>query len=157
MYGYNKHCLKTMLSNSFIVMVIWIFLQQLSIEHVSIAEKIQTEQACLSGVPLEFRKTENATFILGGMFSMHFLNTRTSVWEYHTRALKWIESMTYAIEEINNKNDILPNITLGYRIFDSCGNVNTALKATMQLIHGDHTQKNKEVNKRDNMCACISS
>ncbi|KAG2462790.1 CASR protein, partial [Polypterus senegalus] len=44
--------------------------------------------------------------------------------------------MIFAIEEINKDPNLLPNITLGYRIYDNCMNVEVALRAAMTLIAG---------------------
>ncbi|XP_069832212.1 vomeronasal type-2 receptor 26-like [Dendropsophus ebraccatus] len=43
-----------------------------------------------------------------------------------------------AINDINNDPTILPNITLGYHIYDSCGNVNKVIKDVLQIMSG-HT------------------
>lgn len=60
--------------------------------------------------------------ILGGLFSLHLRghNENTcgkfeSMPGYHL-----LESMLYAIDMINNDNSILPNVTLGAQIYDSC-------------------------------------
>nr|XP_016854403.1 PREDICTED: extracellular calcium-sensing receptor [Anolis carolinensis] len=44
--------------------------------------------------------------------------------------------MVFAIEEINSASSLLPNITLGFRIFDSCQSVSRALWGTMQFLSG---------------------
>ncbi|XP_051778236.1 extracellular calcium-sensing receptor-like isoform X3 [Erpetoichthys calabaricus] len=44
--------------------------------------------------------------------------------------------MIFAIEEINKDPNLLPNITLGYRIYENCMNVEVALRAAMTLIAG---------------------
>ncbi|XP_039597048.1 extracellular calcium-sensing receptor-like [Polypterus senegalus] len=44
--------------------------------------------------------------------------------------------MIFAIEQINNRTDILPKVSLGYKIYDSCGAVSLAIKAAMALISG---------------------
>ncbi|XP_067325556.1 extracellular calcium-sensing receptor-like [Anolis sagrei] len=44
--------------------------------------------------------------------------------------------MVFAIEEINRASSLLPNITLGFRIFDSCQSVSRALWGTMQFLSG---------------------
>ncbi|XP_051778476.1 extracellular calcium-sensing receptor-like [Erpetoichthys calabaricus] len=44
--------------------------------------------------------------------------------------------LIFAIEEINRSQRLLPNITLGYRLFDNCMNVQVALRAASMLIAG---------------------
>ncbi|XP_062993158.1 extracellular calcium-sensing receptor-like [Elgaria multicarinata webbii] len=47
--------------------------------------------------------------------------------------------MVFAIEEINRDSSFLPNVTLGFRIFDTCETVSRALLLTMQFL-GGHQQ-----------------
>ncbi|XP_027017644.1 extracellular calcium-sensing receptor-like [Tachysurus fulvidraco] len=49
--------------------------------------------------------------------------------------------MVFAIEEINNRTDILPGVKLGYKIYDSCGSVEMAIRASLSLLngHGENT------------------
>ncbi|XP_026783265.3 extracellular calcium-sensing receptor-like [Pangasianodon hypophthalmus] len=44
--------------------------------------------------------------------------------------------MLFAIEEINNRTDILPGVKLGYKIYDSCGSVEMATRASLALVNG---------------------
>ncbi|XP_069053541.1 extracellular calcium-sensing receptor-like [Lepisosteus oculatus] len=45
--------------------------------------------------------------------------------------------MAFAIEEINRDRALLPNITLGYRLYDNCVNLAVALRAATALISGE--------------------
>ncbi|KAM4706552.1 vomeronasal type-2 receptor 26-like [Discoglossus pictus] len=45
-------------------------------------------------------------------------------------------SFLFAIEEINKDPNILPNVTLGYHIFDSCRHPKEAVKSVMQVLTG---------------------
>ncbi|XP_069053511.1 extracellular calcium-sensing receptor-like [Lepisosteus oculatus] len=45
--------------------------------------------------------------------------------------------MAFAIEEINRDPALLPNITLGYRLYDNCVNLAVALRVATALISGE--------------------
>uniref|UniRef100_H3A7R7 G-protein coupled receptors family 3 profile domain-containing protein n=1 Tax=Latimeria chalumnae TaxID=7897 RepID=H3A7R7_LATCH len=48
---------------------------------------------------------------------------------------QWIHSLVFTIEEINQSN-MLPNITLGFRIYDSCHLRSRATEGTLWLVTG---------------------
>lgn len=43
--------------------------------------------------------------------------------------------MIFAIDEIN-KSGLLPNISIGYKIFDSCGSTLASMRSAVGLING---------------------
>lgn len=45
--------------------------------------------------------------------------------------------MLFAIEEINNSTDILPGVSLGYKIYDACGSVAQGVKVALALTNGN--------------------
>ncbi|XP_066566528.1 extracellular calcium-sensing receptor-like [Amia ocellicauda] len=49
---------------------------------------------------------------------------------------QWAQTMVFAIEEINREPALLPNITLGYRLYDNCVNLAVAFRAATALISG---------------------
>ncbi|XP_066540567.1 extracellular calcium-sensing receptor [Hoplias malabaricus] len=52
---------------------------------------------------------------------------------FDLRAFRWTRSMIFAIDEINQDNGLLPNISLGYKILDSCASPTNALRAVLTL------------------------
>ena len=52
-----------------------------------------------------------------------------------SRELRFSRAMVFAIEEINNSTELLPGITLGYQIHDSCASVPIAVHAAFQLLN----------------------
>ncbi|KAK2847807.1 hypothetical protein Q7C36_009489 [Tachysurus vachellii] len=55
---------------------------------------------------------------------------------FDLRELRLAQTMTFAIDEINRNNSLLPNITVGFRIYDSCRSGLLSMKAAMALMNG---------------------
>ncbi|KAM8769762.1 extracellular calcium-sensing receptor-like [Acanthopagrus schlegelii] len=49
-------------------------------------------------------------------------------------------SMAFAINEINNKSDLLPNVTLGYSLYDNCGALVVGFSGALSLASGQEEQ-----------------
>ncbi|XP_018418664.1 PREDICTED: vomeronasal type-2 receptor 26-like [Nanorana parkeri] len=49
---------------------------------------------------------------------------------------RYVLDFHFAIEEVNNDPEILPNVTLGYLLYDSCSNENKAVKSVLQIVSG---------------------
>uniref|UniRef100_A0A3B4CPW1 G-protein coupled receptors family 3 profile domain-containing protein n=1 Tax=Pygocentrus nattereri TaxID=42514 RepID=A0A3B4CPW1_PYGNA len=90
--------------------------------------------------PLMPSLSMNGDFIIGGIFSIHLYTT--SIQNAYTRQpmsfreLRFARAMEFTIHEINNRKDLLPGITLGYQIHDSCAAVPMAVKAALQFTNG---------------------
>uniref|UniRef100_A0A4W4HDE3 G-protein coupled receptors family 3 profile domain-containing protein n=1 Tax=Electrophorus electricus TaxID=8005 RepID=A0A4W4HDE3_ELEEL len=52
------------------------------------------------------------------------------------RQLRFARAFAFTILEINNRTDVLPGITLGYWIHDSCSDVQMAIKIALQFENG---------------------
>uniref|UniRef100_A0A665TQF4 Extracellular calcium-sensing receptor-like n=1 Tax=Echeneis naucrates TaxID=173247 RepID=A0A665TQF4_ECHNA len=120
--------------------------------------------------------------ILGGLFSLHdtvaedshalfcskFKLLQPSSSRFNFRTFRWMQTMIFAVEEINKAGQLLPNITLGYHIYDSCSTPHQALKAAMELMGAgesyglrDGTQSKDSCNwtvpvSYFSSCACLS-
>ncbi|XP_059506815.1 extracellular calcium-sensing receptor-like [Stegostoma tigrinum] len=95
--------------------------------------------------------TLDSDIIIGGMFPLSLyvnvpdLHYRTkpnafSCTGFDFRAFRWLQTMIFTIEEINREPNILPSITLGYKVYDTCDMY--ALRAAMSLLSdvGDEVQ-----------------
>ncbi|KAL3991806.1 olfactory receptor [Sarotherodon galilaeus] len=60
---------------------------------------------------------------------------------FDLRIYRWTQAMLFAIEEINNDPALLPNISLGYRILNSCASPTNALRAALTLASGAEEAK----------------
>ncbi|XP_075892387.1 extracellular calcium-sensing receptor-like [Nelusetta ayraudi] len=90
----------------------------------------------------------NGDYIIGGVFSIHNYIEEVNH-EYTAKPepsrctgrlfpfkLRHSHAMVFAIEEINNSTELLPGVTLGYNIHDSCATVPLAVQMTFQLLNG---------------------
>ncbi|KAM3936925.1 vomeronasal type-2 receptor 26-like [Leptodactylus fuscus] len=101
----------------------------------------------IKGYVFENAYSQPGDIILGGIFTVHSWVTQ---WDnggifpnrvctgIHPREYLHLVAFSFAIDEINNLSELLPNITLGYRIHDSCGYENKVIKDVLQILSG-HT------------------
>ncbi len=55
------------------------------------------------------------------------------LYRFDLRAFRWTQVMMFAIDEINQDEGLLPNISLGYKIMDSCASPTNVLRAAFTL------------------------
>uniref|UniRef100_A0A8C4RXI4 G-protein coupled receptors family 3 profile domain-containing protein n=1 Tax=Erpetoichthys calabaricus TaxID=27687 RepID=A0A8C4RXI4_ERPCA len=80
--------------------------------------------------------SKTGDFILGGIFTLHNNIKESKPTLKSAPEALFAETMIFAIEQINNRTDILPNVSLGYKIYDTCDTVPLAIKAAMALMSG---------------------
>ncbi|GAA6103057.1 uncharacterized protein LOC113652556 [Tachysurus ichikawai] len=99
--------------------------------------------------------TKDGDVMIGGIFSVHIkwdqINhvftsgpQQPDCISLSLREFQSAQTMVFAIEEINNRTDILPGVKLGYRIYDSCGSIEMTTRASLSLVNGNG--KNISVN-----------
>ncbi|CDQ88042.1 unnamed protein product [Oncorhynchus mykiss] len=110
----------------------------------SSASGLESVRCRLQGTP----RPPDGDFVIGGVFSMHYYmhtvdHSYTSLPEplqctgsMDSRELRFSRAMVFAVEEINNSSYLLPGVTLGYQVHDSCNSVPMAVKVAFQLANG---------------------
>uniref|UniRef100_A0A3B1K2A4 Extracellular calcium-sensing receptor-like n=1 Tax=Astyanax mexicanus TaxID=7994 RepID=A0A3B1K2A4_ASTMX len=90
---------------------------------------------------------DEGNITLGALFSLHDA-VLESQWTFSTqpepaqctgfnfRTFRWMQTMIFAIEKINRDTRLLPNIKLGYKIYDSCSSPLHALRTAVELMGG---------------------
>ncbi|XP_066540566.1 extracellular calcium-sensing receptor-like [Hoplias malabaricus] len=103
---------------------------------------------------------------IGGIFPLHYrveLPTADYMSKpltaqcqgFDSRAFRWSLAMRLAVDEINNSADLLPNHTLGYRIFDSCATPVTAQKAVLAVLNDQNVAQSSMCSGGGNLLAIV--
>uniref|UniRef100_A0A665T2S9 G-protein coupled receptors family 3 profile domain-containing protein n=1 Tax=Echeneis naucrates TaxID=173247 RepID=A0A665T2S9_ECHNA len=99
----------------------------------------------LAAMEIIFQASEfqlEGDYLVGGLFDIHHVSTLV----YHDRpeaidcssplflsSYRRFQVMRFSVEEINNSTELLPNVSLGYEIFDHCSDIQN-FPATLNLI-----------------------
>ncbi|XP_072263041.1 vomeronasal type-2 receptor 26-like [Pyxicephalus adspersus] len=68
-----------------------------------------------------------------------FSRLKQNMWQQHSLDIfeyKFMLAFFFAIDEIKEEPDVLPNITLGYHLFDTCGYPMKTLHSVIQMMSG---------------------
>ncbi|XP_075891864.1 extracellular calcium-sensing receptor-like [Nelusetta ayraudi] len=126
----------------------WALLQLFLVASLSQAE----DTVCLQrGDPGSPQLSEDGDIMLGGIFSFHsswierhdtFIHKPLPLQctSLNFRGFQYTQAMLFAIEEINNSTDILPGVSLGYKIYDSCGSIAQGVKVALALANGNEAK-----------------
>lgn len=71
------------------------------------------------------------------------------------REFRFAQTMIFAIEEINESKFLLPNVSIGYRIYDNCGSTLSSVRAAMALMNGNEWTAEKNCSRRSSVHAII--
>ncbi|XP_016117443.1 taste receptor type 1 member 1-like [Sinocyclocheilus grahami] len=92
-------------------------------------------------------------YLLGGLFPLHEIEKETTLFSAETTecfrhissksGYHMLQVMRFAVEEINNSTTLLPNVSLGYDIFDHCSNTKN-FNSVLNLISKNGSIKPKE-------------
>ena len=51
-----------------------------------------------------------------------------------------VQTMAFTIDEINRNSNLLPNVTLGYSLYDNCVKLGIAFRAVLSAVSGQEEQ-----------------
>ncbi|XP_077983055.1 metabotropic glutamate receptor 3-like [Glandiceps talaboti] len=82
---------------------------------------------------------EPGVVVFGGLFAIHIPgeNGRVTCGSIQQLAGLWVESMLYAVQNVNLRDDILPKVKIGYDIKDDCSDPNIALEHALSFVNAD--------------------
>uniref|UniRef100_A0A3B5M8X2 G-protein coupled receptors family 3 profile domain-containing protein n=1 Tax=Xiphophorus couchianus TaxID=32473 RepID=A0A3B5M8X2_9TELE len=115
----------------------------------------ENDSSCeMYGSPEVSLLSKEGDFIIGGAFSIYSQTSVSSLSAFETpepfkcsrinlREFRFVQTMMFAIEEINNSSELLPDVSVGYRIFDSCGSTLPSTRAAMGLMNGEENTWSK--------------
>uniref|UniRef100_A0A8C9Z6F8 Extracellular calcium-sensing receptor-like n=1 Tax=Sander lucioperca TaxID=283035 RepID=A0A8C9Z6F8_SANLU len=123
----------------------WALLQLLLVASFSQAEEPVCRQR---GDPENPQLSKNGDIMLGGIFSFHTSwKARHDTYRQkplplectslNFRDFQFAQAMLFAIEEINNSTELLPGISLGYKIYDVCGSIARSVRYALALTNGN--------------------
>uniref|UniRef100_A0A8C5PHK9 G-protein coupled receptors family 3 profile domain-containing protein n=1 Tax=Leptobrachium leishanense TaxID=445787 RepID=A0A8C5PHK9_9ANUR len=107
-----------------------------------------TSQSSEPGCDLQIMKSfheygyfSDGDVIIGGVLTVNFFMKRVPIRGMdHMLPIplyyKYLLTFLYAIKEINRKANMLPNVTLGYHLYDSCSDGPKAVKNIFQILSG---------------------
>uniref|UniRef100_A0A3Q4GQ45 G-protein coupled receptors family 3 profile domain-containing protein n=1 Tax=Neolamprologus brichardi TaxID=32507 RepID=A0A3Q4GQ45_NEOBR len=89
--------------------------------------------------------------ILGGLFEVHFFSIfpdlsftsepqQPTCYGFDVLGFRQAKTMAFAIDEINRNSNLLPNVTLGFTLYDNCVELGIGFRAALSLASGQDDQ-----------------
>ncbi|KAM6933288.1 uncharacterized protein FYW49_001659 [Xenentodon cancila] len=105
---------------------------------------------------------------IGGVFAIHSHISKPSLTltgppeplvcsRLNLREFRFAQTVIFAIEEINNSSSLLPNVSIGYKIFDNCASPLPSTRAAMGLINGQERTEGKTCSGQSSVHAVIGT
>uniref|UniRef100_A0A672P7A8 Extracellular calcium-sensing receptor-like n=1 Tax=Sinocyclocheilus grahami TaxID=75366 RepID=A0A672P7A8_SINGR len=126
-------------------LIMWLWVMVFIVEMVSVCG---AGLSCgLQGRSVSESLYKEGDVIIGGLFPVHVEAREPDHAFTHTqhgsrcqgvdlRSYRWLKAMIFTVEEINRDPVLLPNITLGYLVADTCLAEGTTLSAALALVTG---------------------
>lgn len=93
------------------------------------------------------RDKRNADFVLGGLFPAHQHSEESEDFCSVPAHISLVDAMLFALDNINSDDNILPNITIGYDIRDTCFDEKIGLDEAADVILYQHEYGGSSGNK----------
>uniref|UniRef100_A0AAZ1X162 G-protein coupled receptors family 3 profile domain-containing protein n=1 Tax=Oreochromis aureus TaxID=47969 RepID=A0AAZ1X162_OREAU len=97
------------------------------------------------------RMQESGDVNLGGLFPVHFFSSvpdlsftsqpqQPSCHGFYVQGFRLAQTMAFAIDEINKNSNLLPNVTVGYTLYDNCVELGIGFRGALSLASGQEEQ-----------------
>ncbi|XP_073459917.1 vomeronasal type-2 receptor 26-like [Aquarana catesbeiana] len=95
----------------------------------------------------DYEYVQDGDIIIGGVFTVNCLMAGRRILEKPNvismlcikpmhHYYKRLQMFLFAIDQMNRNSTILPNVTLGYHLYDSCSDPGKAIKSVLQILSG---------------------
>ncbi|XP_052007892.1 extracellular calcium-sensing receptor-like [Xyrauchen texanus] len=110
--------------------------------------------------------SKDGDLTIGGIFAIHSKETLPS-FEFTQkpqllsctsvtlRDFRLAQIMIFAIEEINKSESFLPNVSIGYKIYDTCSSILSSMSATMSMMNDQDSAAGDRCNGQSPLHAII--
>uniref|UniRef100_A0A8D3EAJ8 G-protein coupled receptors family 3 profile domain-containing protein n=1 Tax=Scophthalmus maximus TaxID=52904 RepID=A0A8D3EAJ8_SCOMX len=81
--------------------------------------------------------------VLGGLFQIHFFSAYPDLSftsDFDVLGFRQAQTMAFAVDEINRNSNLLPNVTLGYSLYDNCLQLGIGFRGALSLASGQEDQ-----------------
>ena len=95
------------------------------------SEILTTQNGRISGI----RNRNGTDLVIGGLVYVHGNDHGKCSEIINHKSNENLEALLYAIDTINSDPNLLPNLTLGYDIRDTCGSESVGLDEAIDIIH----------------------
>ncbi|XP_051580769.1 extracellular calcium-sensing receptor-like [Myxocyprinus asiaticus] len=120
----------------------------------------------MMGDPKYLLLSKDGDVTIGGIFAVHSKKTIPSFEFTHKpqllscssvtlRDFRMAQIMIFAIDEINRSESFLPNVSIGYKIYDTCGSRLSSMSATMSMMNDQDTATGDRCNGQSPIHAII--
>ena len=86
------------------------------------------------------RDSEDRDFVVGALIPVHKSTASGCSENIYVEASDHVEAVLYSLDLINSDSNLLPNISIGYDIRDSCVNENIALEEILDQVLTENAQ-----------------